>query len=70
MIYAFGHAPEVRVLELQYFTLLNLFAGIAILNNALSSFFSGRGKTKIPMYVALAGNGVNLVLDYIFIFGK
>ena len=70
LIYAFGHAPEVRVLELQYFTLLNLFAGIAILNNALSSFFSGRGQTQIPMYVALAGNGVNLVLDYIFIFGK
>ena len=40
------------------------------MNNALSSFFSGRGQTKIPMYVALAGNGVNLVLDYIFIFGK
>ena len=70
LIYAFGHAPEVRVLELQYFTLLNLFAGIAILNNALSSFFSGRGQTQIPMYVALAGNGINLVLDYIFIFGK
>ena len=70
LVYAFGHAPDVRVLEVQYFTLLNLFSGIAILNNALSSFFSGRGQTKIPMYVALAGNAVNLVLDYIFIFGK
>ena len=70
LIHAFGHAPEVRTLELQYFTLLNLFAGIAILNNALSSFFSGRGQTKIPMYVALVGNAANLVLDYILIFGK
>ena len=70
LIYAFDHAPDVRVLELQYFTWLNLFAGIAIVNNALSSFFSGRGQTKIPMYVALVGNAANLVLDYIFIFGK
>lgn len=70
IINTFGHASDVRILELQYFTLLNLFSGIAIVNNALSSFFSGRGHTKIPMYVALAGNAVNLVLDYIFIFGK
>lgn len=70
LIESFDHAPDVRILELKYFTLLNLFGGIAILNNALSSFFSGRGQTKIPMYVALAGNAVNLMLDYIFIFGK
>ncbi len=70
LIHAFGHAPAVRTLELQYFTLLNLCSGVAILNNALSSFFSGRGQTKIPMYIALAGNAINLVLDYIFIFGK
>lgn len=70
LIYAFDHAEEVRVLELQYFTILNLFSGIAILNNALASFFNGRGQTQIPMYVALAGNGVNIVLDYVLIFGK
>lgn len=70
LINAFDHAPDVRTLELTYFTILNVCSGIAILNCALSSFFSGRGQTKIPMYVALAGNAVNLVLDYIFIFGK
>lgn len=70
LINAFNHAPDVRVLELQYFTLLNLFAGLAILNNTLACFFSGRGKTKIPMCVTLAGNGVNILLDYAMIFGK
>lgn len=70
LIYAFDHTPEVRTLELKYFTLLNLFSGIAILNNALASFFSGRGHTKIPMAVALAGNAINLLLDYMLIFGK
>ena len=70
LIEAFGHAPQVRVLELKYFTLLNLFGGLAIINNALASFFNGRGETKIPMYVALAGNAVNIGLDYVLIFGK
>jgi len=70
LIYAFDHAPEVQGLELQYFTLLNLFSGLAIINNALASFFNGRGHTKIPMAVALAGNAVNMILDYVLIFGK
>lgn len=70
LINAFNHAPDVRTLELTYFTILNVCSGIAILNCALSSFFSGRGQTKIPMYVAIVGNAVNLVLDYILIFGK
>ncbi len=70
LIHAFGHAPEVRTLELQYFSLLNLFGGLAVINNALSSFFSGRKQTKIPMYAVLAGNAVNLLLDYTLIFGK
>lgn len=70
IINGFGHAGPVRVLELKYFGLLNLFGGLAVVNNALASFFSGRGKTKIPMYAALAGNVINIVLDYILIFGK
>ena len=70
LIRAFNHGPEVTALEINYFTILNLFAGIMVVNNALSSFFSGRGQTKIPMYVALVGNSVNIALDYVMIFGK
>ena len=70
LIHTFGHANEVLTLELKYFTLLNLFSGLAIINHALAGFFNGRGKTKIPMCVALIGNAVNIVLDYALIFGK
>ena len=70
LIRAFNHGAEVTALEIKYFTILNVFAGIAVINNALSSFFSGRGKTKVPMYVALVGNAVNIALDYVMIFGK
>lgn len=70
VIRLFDHGPAVMPLEIKYFTLLNLFGGFSVINNALASFFSGRGKTKIPMWVSLCGNVVNIVLDYIMIFGK
>ena len=70
LITSFGHELAVQKLELSYFTILNIFGGFAVTNNALGSFFSGRGNTKIPMYTALAGISLNIVLDYIFIFGS
>lgn len=70
VIHFFNHGPSVTPLELKYFAILNLFGGLAVINNALASFFSGRGKTKVPMWVALCGNVVNVGLDYIMIFGK
>lgn len=70
LINAFGHEAPVRALELKYFGILNLFGGLAVINNALASFFSGRGQTKIPMWAALCGNVVNIGLDYVMIFGK
>ena len=70
LIKLFNHGAQVTPLELKYFTLLNLFGGLPVVNYALSGFFSGRGKTLVPMYVTLAGNVLNIVLDYIFIFGK
>lgn len=70
LINAFGHEAPVRALELKYFGILNLFGGLAVINNALASFFSGRGQTKIPMWAALFGNVVNIGLDYVMIFGK
>ena len=70
LIALFNHAPQVQALERSYFTILNIFGGFAVTNNALGSFFSGRGNTKVPMYTAVAGIGLNIALDYVFIFGK
>lgn len=70
LITSFNHAAPVQALELSYFTILNIFGGFAVTNNALGSFFSGRGNTRVPMYTALAGICLNIGLDYIFIFGK
>ncbi|WP_428898095.1 multidrug resistance protein [Parelusimicrobium proximum] len=65
----FKHSPDVLALERQYFTILNSFNFFVILNSALAAFFIGRGKTAVPMTVAVLGNVFNLVFDYVFIFG-
>lgn len=65
-----GHGPELLELEKSYFTIL-MFGGVALpLNASLSSFFSGRGKTRIVMWGNFLGNGANIVLNYLLIFGK
>ena len=66
----FKHGEVVTTLEKQYFTILNLFAGLSVVNNALSSFFNGRGRTRVTMWVVLIGNLINIGLDYAMIFGK
>tara|TARA_B110000971_G_C20039580_1_gene516833 strand:+ start:8197 stop:9606 length:1410 start_codon:yes stop_codon:yes gene_type:complete len=66
---AAGHAPEVQELEVIYFKTLLFSAVFQVMNNALSSFFSGMGKTLVLMWVSLLILVVNLVLDYVLIFG-
>ncbi len=52
-----------------YFKLIVALCPLSPLHVALSSFFIGRKQTAIPMVSALIGNGVNLVLNYLLIFG-
>lgn len=65
-----GHAPDVLAQELDYLTIL-MVGGVTIpLGAAISSFFTGRGDTLSNMYAQVAGNVVNIVLDYALIFGR
>ncbi len=41
----------------------------AVLENALSGFFSGTERTRVIMWVSLGSGLLNLVLDYFLIFG-
>jgi MATE family multidrug resistance protein len=65
-----GHGAAVSELEKQYFSILMVGGVMLPLNAALSSFFSGRGRTAVVMWGNLAGNAVNFVLAYVLIFGK
>lgn len=64
-----GHAPDVVALEKLYFSYLFAGGTFFLLKESLSSFYSGRGKTKVILFVNIAANLINAVLDYGLIFG-
>ncbi|SCA63384.1 Uncharacterized protein SCG7086_AQ_00060 [Chlamydiales bacterium SCGC AG-110-P3] len=54
---------------LPYYQWLLYFAVATPMMAALSGFFVGIGKTRCVMVIAIAGNMVNIALDYLLIFG-
>ena len=64
-----GHSPDVRPLEIAYFNILTLGAGLVVLSSVLSCFYTGRGLTWTVMWVHLAGAALNIPLDYCLING-
>lgn len=64
-----GHEPAVAVEEAEYFRVLAFGSIAPILATAMSTFFSGRGRTAVVMWVNLLGAMTNVVLDYGLIFG-
>ncbi len=64
-----GHSPNVRALEVTYFNILTLGAGLVVLGSALACFYTGRGLTRTVMLVHMVGAAVNIPLDYCLING-
>jgi len=56
--------------EVEYFRWNNYYAPWLTLLTAISAFYIGQGKTSIIKWMGVLGNGVNIILDPIFIFGK
>jgi MATE family multidrug resistance protein len=65
-----GHSPDVQEYEIIYFQIMCVNALPMLIAAALGGFFTGRGDTRTVMWVNLAGAGLNIVLDYILIFGR
>lgn len=70
--YLFGwlkHEPDVQALEEIYFR-ISLFGGGAFLVlQAMSSFYIGIHRTALLLWFALGGALLNIVLNYVLIFG-
>ena len=66
----FGHEQAIQQAEITYFQIMCITATPMLLDSVLAAFFTGRGDTKTVMFVNLAATGVDLVLDYLMIFGK
>lgn len=69
-LFAFGDNPATVVaMEIEYFTSLSFSGGAIVLSGALSAFFTGRGRVRTVMVVDTASAALNIVLDYVWIFG-
>lgn len=65
-----GHEEKVRQLEVEYFISLCSSAMPAALVAAASGFYTGLGNTKVIMAINCVGLVVNVIFDYLMIFGN
>lgn len=65
-----GHEPALCYQESIYFQILVLGSGANILAAAVSSFFTGRGRTWVVLIVDIAGVAVNCLFNFALIFGS
>lgn len=64
-----GHAPDVFEMEKTYLSIV-LLGGLSVpLTAAASSFYGGRGRTRVIMGAHLVGNSTNVLLNWFLIFG-
>jgi len=65
------HVPAAQLdYQIVYFNILIYGAIIGLIRTALSSYFSGIGRTRVVMVAGILTMLVNVVLNYILIFGK
>ncbi len=64
-----GHSPQIRTLEVTYFKILTLGAGLVVLSSGIAGFYTGRGLTWTVMLVHMVGAAINIPLDYCLING-
>jgi MATE family multidrug resistance protein len=65
-----GHPAEVLAAEVTYSTILMRGALPTILMATLSTFFSGRGQTRVVLAVNVGATALDSVLNYAWIFGR
>ena len=65
----YGHDISLREMEITYYNILSCGGFIPLVSVALSTFWSGRAKTKVIMIVNLLVTVLNIPLNAILIFG-
>jgi MATE family multidrug resistance protein len=65
-----GQPAHVQELERQFLGLSTAYGAVMTLNMALSSYFNGMGRTRVPMVVALVGQVVGVVMTVGLVFGR
>ena len=66
----FGHEPDIVALEVVYFRVRLWGIGFSVAIGALSGFFYGLHRPKVPLGAAVIANIANIIFAYTLIFGK
>jgi len=64
-----GHAPPVVAAERAYFDIMMAGGVLLPIGGALNGYFTGRGFTRLVMWISIASSILNIALDWIFIYG-
>ncbi|MDG2053017.1 MAG: MATE family efflux transporter [Flavobacteriaceae bacterium] len=70
MLHLMKQPPEVVELAIPYLNLVAVSLIPLVIFQAFKQFSDGMSMTKYPMHAILIGNVINVVLNYLFIFGK
>lgn len=70
LLYHLGQPIEVVDMAVPYYRLMAYGLPFVMFYGAVKQFLEGVGNTKSAMIVAISTNIINIVLNYIFIFGK
>ncbi|MHC1690537.1 MAG: MATE family efflux transporter [Bacteroidales bacterium] len=65
-----GQPPEVVSLSYNYYILVSISVIPMMIFLTSKQFMEGIGNTKIAMYITIIANLVNIILNYILIYGK
>ncbi|MEZ4873102.1 MAG: MATE family efflux transporter [Bdellovibrionales bacterium] len=65
-----GHEAKVKELEVLYYNSIAFSALPTALVAAFSGFFTGLGRTRVVMEINGVGLALNVLFDYLFIFGN
>ncbi len=65
-----GQPEEVWPLATTYYRILLASLPFVLLFQAFKQFMEGCGNTKYAMIITVAGNALNILLNYVMIFGK
>ncbi|MCX5292379.1 MULTISPECIES: MATE family efflux transporter [unclassified Streptomyces] len=65
-----GQPAHIQELEAQFLGLSTLYGSVMTLNMALSSYFNGMGRTRVPMTVGIMGQAVGIVMTVGLVFGR
>jgi multidrug resistance protein, MATE family len=64
-----GHSSRVQAYEVSYFKVMSFCVMPVLLSTAFSCFYSGRGRTDVVMWINVSVCGINILFDYLLIFG-